>query len=127
MPKQPYKHLSYRNIAEFRLSGLNRSDSRQFEKIFEFFLNMHHGVHIRIITVERSAPDSLWPLSCPISGVLNYFYNNAARCRESGTQETLLFPRDLVVPSTYGIDVNSFSQSLLMSLMGSGQDVHMEE
>ena len=43
-------------------------------------------------------------------------------------QETWLFPWDLAVPSTLGINVNSFSiYRPLMSLMGSRQDVHMEE
>ena len=42
-------------------------------------------------------------------------------------QETWLFPWDLAVPSTLGVDVNSFHNSPLMSLMGSRQDEHKEE
>ena len=42
-------------------------------------------------------------------------------------QETLFFPWDLAIPSTLGIDVNSFSLSSSESLMSSSQDVHMVE
>ena len=42
-------------------------------------------------------------------------------------QETWLIPWDLAVPSTLWIEVNFSHYRPLMSLMGSRQDVHMEE
>ena len=40
-------------------------------------------------------------------------------------QETWLFPWDLAVPSTLGIDVILSHYRPLMSLMGSDQDIHI--